>query len=170
MTSIGSTSDSTELSKSELDLTNTSYLGRLAERLSALIEDQTEDLFERHGIVIPVRSCSLLEATAKLGPASTADLANALGQSHQLIAQKTPKLMKLRLISQSKDASDARRKVFRVTKKGEAQLQALADCTALLHQAYSELFSEVGDVARVIRDATAALEDRPIIARIDSLK
>ena len=169
MVSTGSISESSDQRADSLDLSNASYLGRLAERLSALIEEQTAEVFDRHGIIIPVRSCALLETISKLGSASAADLSTALGQSHQLIAQKTPKLMKLRLISQSKDARDARRKVFKVTKRGQDQLRLLSDCSVLIKEAYAALFTEVGDVAAVLIQASSALEEKPIMERIDAL-
>ena len=162
----GPTNESTDADAPDFE--STIFLGRLADRLSVIIEDQTSELFDRHGIAIPVRSCSLIEAIAKLGAASTADLSHVLGQSHQLIAQKIPKLLKLRLISQSKDSRDARRKVFRVTKKGEDQLHALAACSVLLDRVYTELFAEVGDVATVIRRANKSLAHKSIVERIDA--
>ena len=90
-------------------LDDISFLGRLSEALSQRIEEQTRPLFGEAGIIVPVRSCSLLTALRTAGEASAADLARALGQSHQLVVQKCPALLRLGLITQHADPSDAGR-------------------------------------------------------------
>ena len=76
---------------------NRTFLGRLSEQLSELIEQQSAEVFKRAGLVIPVKSSSLMGAIALLGPVSVADLGRALDRSHQLIQQKIPKLATLRI-------------------------------------------------------------------------
>ena len=44
------------------DLDDITFLGRLSEALSDRIEEQTRPLFDEAGIIVPVRSCSLLTA------------------------------------------------------------------------------------------------------------
>ena len=94
------------------------FLGRTVERLSVLIAEQSKAVFDDRGIVIPVRSCSLMTVLAKLGAASASDLARELGHSHQLVMQKIPKLISLGLIRDRIDDEDARRRLFQLTDKG----------------------------------------------------
>ncbi|WP_428679505.1 MarR family winged helix-turn-helix transcriptional regulator [Sphingopyxis sp.] len=149
------------------DLDDVAFLGRLSEALSTTIEDQTRPLFDAAGIVVPVKSCSLLTALAKAGEASAADLARALGQSHQLVVQKCPALLRLGLITQQADPGDARRKLFRITDEGQDQLARIAAYSERIGGVYRTLFEEVGDVHGAILRTLAALEERPLRDRIE---
>jgi DNA-binding MarR family transcriptional regulator len=145
------------------------FLGRAVERLSVLIADQTKMVFDSMGVVIPVRSCSLMIVLAKLGKASASDLARELGHSHQLVMQKIPKLVSLALLDHQIDNNDARRKIFYLTDEGVAQLAKFEKCTALIRNAYDDLFAEVGDVRQCIDRTVDALSQRPLDERIHSL-
>jgi len=144
------------------DLDDISFLGRLSEALSQTIEDQTRELFDAAGIVIPVRSCSLLTALRQAGEASAAELARALGQSHQLVIQKCPALIRLGLITQHPDPADARRKLFRLTEKGQAQMAMQDRYSDEISDVYRRLFEETGDVHAMILKTLRALKARPL--------
>lgn len=148
------------------ELDDISFLGRLSEALSQRIEEQTRPLFDEAGIVVPVRSCSLLSALSAVGDASAADLARMLGQSHQLVVQKCPALLRLGLITQQPDPADARRKIFRLTEAGEDQLRRLDAYSARIREVYRALFEEVGDVHGTILKTLKALDDRSLSARM----
>lgn len=150
------------------DLNDISFLGRLSEMLSLRIEEQTRELFVASGIVIPVRSCSFLTALGQVDEASAAQLARTLGHSHQLVMQKAPALLRLGLIVARADPTDARRKLFRVTEKGQEQLVALEAYSIRISAIYRQLFDEVGDVHRIIVDTLSALEERPLSQRADN--
>ncbi|QCB53695.1 MarR family transcriptional regulator [Sphingopyxis sp. PAMC25046] len=147
------------------EIDDITFLGRLSEALSQRIEEQTRPLFDGAGIVVPVRSCSLLTALNAVGEASAADLARTLGQSHQLVVQKCPALLRLGLITQHADPADARRKVFRLTEAGHDQLRRLDAYSARIREVYRALFEEVGDVHGTILKALKALDARPLSAR-----
>ena len=144
------------------DLDDISFLGRLSEALSQRIEEQTRPLFEEAAITVPVRSCSLLTALVEAGEASAADLARALGQSHQLVIQKCPALLRLGLITQHADPADARRKIFRLTEAGHDQLARIDTYSVRISEVYRALFEEVGDVHGAILKALKALADKPL--------
>lgn len=147
------------------DLDDITFLGRLSEALSQRIEEQTRPLFDEAGITIPVRSCSLLTALGEAGEASAAELARALGQSHQLVVQKCPALLRLGLITQHADPADARRKIFRLTDAGRDQLHRLDAYSARITEVYRALFEEIGDVHGAILKALNALTDKPLAER-----
>lgn len=142
------------------------FLGRTVERLSVLIAEQSKTVFEERGIVIPVRSCSLMTVLAKLGAASASDLARDLGHSHQLVMQKIPKLISLGLIHGRDDDYDARRRLFQLTDKGIEQFAKFEQCTVLLRAAYARLFAEVGDVKDLIERTAVALDECPLRDRV----
>lgn len=147
-------------------LDDISFLGRLSEALSTTIEEQTRPLFDEAGIVVPVRSCSLLTALGDAGEASAAELARALGQSHQLVIQKFPALLRLGLVTQHADPADARRKNFRLTDAGRDQLARIAAYSDRITRVYRTLFEEVGDVHGAIVKTLDALADKPLSERV----
>jgi DNA-binding MarR family transcriptional regulator len=142
------------------------FLGRTVERLSVLIAEQSKAVFDAMGMVIPVRSCSLMTVLANLDTASASDLAKELGHSHQLVMQKIPKLVRLGLIQQRNDDDDARRRIFHLTDEGVRQLAKFEQCTALLRTAYEGLFAEVGDVKELVDRTANALNERSLHKRI----
>ena len=146
-------------------LDDISFLGRLSESQSQPIQEQTRPRFGEAGIIVPVRSCSLLTALRTAGEASAADLARALGQSHQLVVQKCPALLRLGLITQHADPADARRKIFRLTDAGRDQLTRIDAYSVRISDVYRTLFEEVGDVHGAILKALDALDARPLSER-----
>lgn len=147
----------------ELDRT---FLGRLSEQLSELIEQQSAEVFKRAGLVLPVKSASLLGAVATLGPVSVADLVRALDRSHQLIQQKMPKLLTLGLVSRRPDPDDQRVILIEITDKGREQLALLDGLAAAFDRAYAEMEEEAGPVFEGLNRAIAALKSRPLIDRM----
>lgn len=145
---------------------NRTFLGRLSEQLSELIEQQSAQVFERAGLVIPVKSSSLMAAIAALGPVSVADLMRALNRSHQLIQQKIPKLLKLDLISRRPDPEDQRVILIELTDRGREQLALLDSLDAEFERAYAEMDQDTGPVFDTISRAIAALKARPLIDRM----
>ncbi len=143
------------------------FLGRAVERLSVLIAEQSQVVFDTMGVVIPVRSCSLMTVLATLGTASAADLARELGHSHQLVMQKIPKLVRLGLIQHRNDDDDARRRIFTPTDEGLSQLAKFEQCTVLIRAAYAGLFAEVGDIRQFVDRAADALNERPLEKRMN---
>jgi DNA-binding MarR family transcriptional regulator len=145
---------------------NRTFLGRLSEQLSDLIEQQSAQVFERAGIIIPVKSSSLLSAVATLGPVSVADLVRALNRSHQLIQQKMPKLLKLGLVSRRPDPDDQRIILIELTDRGREQLALLDRLDGEFERAYAEMEADAGPVFDGINRAITALKSRPLIDRM----
>lgn len=145
---------------------NHTFLGRLSEQLSELIEQQSAEVFTRAGIVIPVKSSSLLGAIATLGPVSVADLVRALDRSHQLIQQKMPKLLRLGLVSRRPDPDDQRVILIDITDRGREQLALLDGLSPEFDRAYAEMEEDAGPVFDGINRAISALKSRPLIDRI----
>ena len=142
------------------------FLGRAAERLSDMIEEQCEVVFRTHGVTIPVKSCSLISVLAQLSTGTAAELSRHLDVSHQLVLQKIPKLVRLGLITSAPTRDDARKRAFSVTAEGHRQLRQFQHCRSLILEAYNELFGEVGDLFNLISKASAALRDRSLNERI----
>jgi len=146
---------------------NRTYLGRLSEQLSELIEQQSAEVFKRAGLVIPVKSSSLLSAIAMLGPVSVADLGRALDRSHQLLQQKIPKLVTLGLVSRQPDPADQRVNLIAITERGRDQLALLDSLDGAFERAYAEMEQDAGPVFDAIKRAIQSLQARPLAARMD---
>lgn len=146
---------------------NRTFLGRLSEQLSDLIEQQSAEVFKRAGLVIPVKSSSLMVAIAMLGPVSVADLGRALDRSHQLIQQKIPKLATLGLIVRQPDPQDQRVILIAITDKGREQLALLDSLDAEFERAYAEMEQDAGPVFDGIKRAIKSLQARPLIKRME---
>lgn len=145
---------------------NRTFLGRLSEQLSELIEQQSAEVFKRAGIVIPVKSSSLLRAIATLGPVSVAELVRALDRSHQLIQQKMPKLLTLGLVSRRPDPDDQRVSLIELTDKGREQLRLFDALAPEFDRAYAQIEEDAGPVFEGIGRAIDALKARSLIDRI----
>ncbi|HEY1071998.1 MarR family winged helix-turn-helix transcriptional regulator [Brevundimonas sp.] len=146
---------------------NRTYLGRLSEQLSELIEQQSAEVFKRAGLVIPVKSSSLMMAIAMLGPVSVADLGRALDRSHQLIQQKIPKLVKLELVTRQPDPEDQRASLIAITDKGREQLALLDSLDGAFERAYAGMEQDAGPVFDAIKRAIQSLKARPLVERMD---
>lgn len=142
------------------------FLGRISEQLSDLIEQQSAEVFKRAGLVIPVKSSSLLSAIAALGPVSVSDLVRALDRSHQLIQQKMPKLVALGLVTRRPDPDDQRIIRIEITDRGREQLALLDGLAPAFERAYAEIERDAGPVFDGIRRAINALKARALIDRI----
>ncbi|RYG15292.1 MAG: MarR family transcriptional regulator, partial [Caulobacteraceae bacterium] len=140
--------------------------GRLSEQLSELIEQQSAEVFQRAGIVIPVKSSSLMAAIATLGPVSIADLVRALDRSHQLIQQKMPKLLMLGLVSRRPNPDDQRVMLIELTDKGREQLALLDAIDDQFDRAYAEMEADAGPVFDTIGRAIKSLKARPLSERM----
>jgi DNA-binding MarR family transcriptional regulator len=142
------------------------FLGRLSEQLSDLIEQQSAEVFKRAGLVLPVKSASLLTAIATRGPVSVSDLVRTLGRSHQLIQQKIPKLLALDLVTRRSDPADQRVILIEISDKGREQLALLDRLAPEFERAYAEVEQDAGPVFDAIDRAIQALKSRPLIDRI----
>jgi DNA-binding MarR family transcriptional regulator len=145
---------------------NRTFLGRLSEQLSELIEQQSAEVFQRAGIVIPVKSSSLMAAIETLGPVSIADLVRALDRSHQLIQQKMPKLLTLGLVSRRPNRDDQRVILIELTDKGREQLALLDALDDQFDRAYAEMEADAGPVFDTIGRAIKSLKARPLSERM----
>ncbi len=146
---------------------NRTFLGRLSEQLSDLIEQQSAEVFARAGLIIPVKSSSLMVAISTLGPVSVAELGRQLDRSHQLIQQKVPKLEKLGLVTRQPDPEDQRVTLIEITERGREQLALLDSLDGAFERAYAEMEQDAGPVFDGISRAIKALKSRPLIDRMD---
>ena len=141
-----------------------SFIGKQAEDLSQLIRQQIKPIYESLGIVVPVKSCSIVHYLNKHTEMSVTDLAKQLKQSHQLVKQKLPKLQMLGLIESQSDKNDKRRTTYHLTDMGISQAQLLSENS--LTSVYQHLSDEIGaNLHQVLDDAINGLKQKDLLTR-----
>ncbi|HEY9031070.1 MAG TPA: winged helix DNA-binding protein [Kangiella sp.] len=150
----------------EENINQKALLGKRAEDLSNLIEQQTQPIFDSLGIIVPIKSCSTLLTLLELEQASLVDIAKELGQSHQLVKQKLPKLIKLGLIQQHLDKEDKRRKLYSLTKEGELQSYKIKEYLKQSEVLVDSISEEIGvDIFEAIDKAIRAMQGKTLWER-----
>jgi len=136
-------------------------------RLVDLIATQGDDLLQEAGITIPSRAVGCALFIGDTGEASLADVAKALGEAHQLSAQRVEGLIALGLLERKDDPNDGRRKVLRLTKTGRSQYRRLLKRLAEIERAFIDLYAEIDyDLSAILDRAMEALHDTPLLERI----
>jgi len=148
-----------------------SFIGKHADDLGNLISVQIKPIYESLGIVVPVKSCSIIHYLNQdcLGCAegvSLADLSKSLNQSHQLVKQKLPRLLKLGLIEVQQDAHDRRKLLYSLTALGSEQAKLLNENS--LEQVYADLSNEINtDLYQVLVAAISGLKNKDLLTRFN---
>lgn len=141
-----------------------SFIGKYADDLGQLISAQIKPVYAALGIIVPVKSCSLVHTLSRLQQASLMELAHHLNQSHQLVKQKIPRLLELGILSQSQDPNDKRRTLYQLTEAGQAQAAVLNQDP--MADIYQQLSDEVGfDIQQVLTRAIELLQNKDLLTR-----
>ena len=141
-----------------------SFIGKQADDLSILIREQIKPIYESLGIVVPVKSCSIIHYLNQFDELSITELARHLKQSHQLVKQKIPKLQTLGLIEKRDDSHDKRRSTYHLTKSGVKQAKLLERNSLI--SVYQNLSDEIGaDLHQVLNNAIKCLKQKDLLSR-----
>lgn len=119
------------------------FLGKKADDLSQLISKQSKSIFDKKGIIVPVKSTSLVICLDNKQKLSVVEIANQLEQSRQLIIQKIPKLEQLGLIKLETVSGDKRRKLYVLTDTGKEQVKIILKIQNDITSIYLNLFDEI---------------------------
>ncbi len=150
------------------DITRRAYLGKHAQNLILRTLEQESDLFEMRGIIFPVRVSSAVEMIRRQPGISLSEIGRALGFPHQLVSQRIKILSEMSLIEKRADPNDRRRSGFFLTRTGKKQANLLQACVEDISALYNDLFDEIGcDLSEKLISAISALEDRPLIQRLE---
>jgi len=148
----------------ENSLLTQSFIGKYADDLGQLISVQIKPIYQSLGIIVPVKSCSIIHTLQAAHQASLMDIANRLQQSHQLVKQKLPRLLKLDLIVAHDDPDDKRRTIYQLTPLGIEQANLLKQHS--LSQVYKDLSEEINaDLFQVLSAAIEALKAKDLLSR-----
>lgn len=155
----------------DTEIMRTAYLGKFAQNLILKTLEQESDIYEARGIVFPVRASSTVEMIKRKPGISLSEIGRALGFPHQLVAQRIKLLSKMSLVEKRADPHDRRRYGFFLTQSGKEQARLMQGCVEDISQAYFDLYEEIGcDLPDKLAAAMAALEDRPILQRLEDTR
>ncbi|MEO0613757.1 MAG: MarR family transcriptional regulator [Pseudomonadota bacterium] len=150
--------------------TRSAFLGKSALDLCQLSSEQVQEIYDQRGIDIPVLVSSTLLYLHRFGAMTLADIARALMQPHQLIAQRIDKLTRLKLVRRKADPRDGRRFELHLTKKGREQAARLSDCMDDMAIVYGALYREIEcDLPQKLNDACDALAEKPLSVRFEEM-
>ena len=147
------------------------FVANALEQLAGVIVEQGDALLRDAGLDFPARAASTVLLLGERPRISAADLAKALGQTHQLVTQRVDLLIELGIVSRAGDPGDARRRILVLTAKGKRQLKVLQTRLTLAEAAFAALSAEIGcDLSGAARSAIAALQRSSVLDRIRALE
>lgn len=145
-----------------------SFIGKQADDLGQLISEQIKPVYQSLGIVVPVKSCSVIHYLSQQGQSTVTEIAKGLNQSHQLVKQKLPRLLKLGLIDLRNDPDDKRRILYQLTDLGNSQSDLLTQHS--MAQVYSNLSNEINaDLYQILAAAIEGLRHKDLFSRFTEL-
>jgi len=147
------------------------FIANFLNQLADLISDQGEAFLAAGGIDLPSRATSAVLLIEELDECSVADLAKALDHPHQLVIQRVDVLVSLGLIKKVGDPNDGRRKILKLTTKGQQQLEGLKQKLGVAETIFRKLFAEIGcDIIDVLDRIKFELLETSLLERSETAK
>lgn len=120
---------------------NTRAFGTRLRRLSERIDREVQEIYRAAGVEFDPRWFAVIASLKEGGPASVAELAQRIGQTHAAVSQVRSALSAQGLITSRADAKDPTRQVLTLTPAGVAKVSALQTVWAAIAAATEELLS-----------------------------
>ncbi len=148
----------------------TAFIARQLESVVEVIVQQGEAILDDAGVEFPSRAVSAVLLIGERGSVSAADIADALGQPHQLVSQRIELLIESGVVDRVADPNDGRRKILRLTDKGVQQHERLEARLDEADRVFAALFEEIEcDLSAVCRRTLLALNESSLLTRLNSL-
>jgi DNA-binding MarR family transcriptional regulator len=143
------------------------FLAKWLHTVRVEISAQCDEIFIEQGIDIPSHCVSvllLLKGKKRIG---LTEIADELGYSHQLINQRLKLLKNLELIERLPDATDKRKNLVKLTKRGKEQAAKFDQALRLVSAAIDHCLKEVGiDLFKDLETVQGALTRKRLLARV----
>ena len=147
------------------------FVGNRLQRLVDTISEQGDALLDAQGLKFRAAACSTVLLLHQAGELTTADIGRALGQPHQLVAQRAQALTRQGLIVRVSDSEDGRRKLLVLTEKGRRQAALLEKLLADSAVAFAHLQQQLElDLFAIADQVQAALALQPLSARVAAVR
>ncbi|MDG1416440.1 MAG: helix-turn-helix domain-containing protein [Maricaulis sp.] len=139
---------------------------RMQQLLNVLLE-QMEGALDVSGLQIKPAETGVLNVLFHEGPSSLADVAAAMGYSHQLTTKRVNLLVKRDMARLEDDPDDKRRRRIVLTKTGLEEAERLQAFIPNLDAVFRQMFEEIGiDVFAGIMGSKEALRTRSLEDRV----
>jgi len=149
------------------DQLGSGYINLVLRRLSQRIAADGDAYMRQTGVSISASSTSILAFVARNDNCAIADIASALGYSHQAVAKAIDGMERASLVRYAARTDDLRKRPLSLTRKGfkEAeQVEAVAEnAAAVLKDVFEEI--EV-DIFSALRAFETALDRQPLLGRL----
>ena len=139
-------------------------LRQLADQISL----ESRPILRQRGISTDPKTISVLMFVAGKSRTTTAEIARALGLSHQLATQRVNRLLDQQLIEIVSDSSDSRLRPVQLAAEGEAEVRQLTPVIEQLDAVLRQVFEEIdSDPVAIANDMFEALSQHSLQTRID---
>ncbi|MBF7072099.1 MarR family transcriptional regulator [Glaciecola sp. MH2013] len=146
------------------------FLAHFSRRLAEVIIEQGSEIVQAHGITTPITAISTIFFLTDTGSVTVAELAEALGVTHQMTTQRVNSLEKLGLIYRKPNPQDKRAKTIHLTKLGMTEEKLLRPIMRDINLIFDQLNKEVGcELMSKIRQAELALVEKSLVKRLNEL-
>lgn len=143
------------------------YMNLVVRRLGQRIAAAGDAYIQRAGIRITSTSTAILAFIARHEEAAIADVAQALGYSHQAVAKAIGQMEREGLIRVEASAVDNRKRLIALTPDGRREIESIEKVAAHAAKVFATVFDEIGvDVFLALRAFETALDRRPLLGRL----
>ncbi len=143
------------------------YLNLVVRRVSQRIAAAGDAYMRQTGISTRATSTAILAYVARHENTAIADIAQALGYSHQAVAKAVEAMEKAGLMQSSATKEDLRKKLIALTREGRRDAELVERVAQRAAIVFDEVFAEIGvDVFKALRSFEDALDRRPLVGRL----
>lgn len=144
-----------------------SAFGTRLRRLSERLDRDVRELYRLHGVDFEPSWYPVVIALVELGPMSVGDLALRMRITHAAVSQIRARLLTEGLVAVRADATDQRRQMLELTRKGGALVNRLRPLWGAVAQATERLCRDHGpDILAQLTAVDAALDQQSLFDRV----
>ncbi len=140
-------------------------------RVTDLVLEQSRAAFKASGIALDAKMVSIVTLLHQVGPTTSTRLSASTGLSRQLVESRLRRLVSDGYLEERKDHTDQRMRVYSIDPQRREDVERALLMLSDLERVYESLWRELGsDVHAQLRCIEAALEERPLTARLEGLR
>ena len=143
------------------------YLNLVVRRVSQQIASAGDAYMRQTGVATAATSTVILAYVARHDNTAIADIAQALGYSHQAVAKAVESMEKSGLMQTAASKEDLRKKLVVLTRDGRRDAELVERVAQRAAIVFTEVFDEIGvDLFRALRAFEDAIDRRPLVGRL----
>jgi DNA-binding MarR family transcriptional regulator/GNAT superfamily N-acetyltransferase len=142
-------------------------LGSRLRKVSEALYAGVDEVYRSAGVDLPSRCFPILFLLRDHGRLGISELAEKLGQTHPAVSQMSRKLLRNRVVTESPDPRDDRRRLLSLSRRGRSVMARLEPVWKAIMAAVAELEAE-HPLSQHLTAIDRALEARGFAARIRS--